>query len=95
MYDIAGKFYYREMEAKRKELEWWPWRDPLHRLHQTLYWLLCGYGGKPLKVIGWAVSVVLGLAFIDFIIGSVWEWSAFWNSLYFSAVSFTALGYGS
>ena len=70
-------------------------RKPFSWAWSAFFSLICGYGERPLRVIGWAASVVLGLAFIYFIIGSVWEWSAFWNSLYFSAVSFTALGYGS
>lgn len=43
---------------------------------------------------GWAISVILVTAFVYFLIGSTWEWSAFGKSLYFSAVSFTAVGYG-
>jgi uncharacterized protein YjeT (DUF2065 family) len=93
MYDIAGEFFFREMTAKRKALKWWP--NPFPRGWSKFLSLICGYGERPLRVIGWAASVVLGLAFIYFIIGSVWEWWAFWKSLYFSAVSFTALGYGS
>lgn len=70
-------------------------REVWNLLWLWIFRLLCGYGEKPLRVIGWAASVVLGLTFIYFIVGSIWEWWAFWNSLYFSAVSFTALGYGS
>ncbi len=64
-------------------------------LRLWIYKLTCGYGERPWQVVAWAASVVLASALIYFLIGSVWEWSAFWNSLYFSAVSFTALGYGS
>ncbi len=60
-----------------------------------IYRLLCGYGEKTLRIIGWAAFVIFGSALIYFLIGSTWEWGAFWSSLYFSAVSFTALGYGS
>jgi len=93
MYDIAGKFFFREMTAGRKMLNWWP--NPLPRAWSKFLSLICGYGEKPERVIIWAASVVVGLALIYFIIGSVWEWSVLWWSLYFSAVSFTALGYGS
>ena len=92
IYDVAGKFFYREMEARRKAQSW---KKPHLKLWNWGIRLLCGYGEKPERVIIWAASVVVGLALIYFLIGSVWEWSAFWNSLYFSAVSFTALGYGS
>ncbi|MFC2001458.1 pentapeptide repeat-containing protein [Chloroflexota bacterium] len=60
-----------------------------------IYRLLCGYAEKTLRIIGWAAFVIFGSALIYFLIGSTREWGAFWSSLYFSAVSFTALGYGS
>jgi len=93
VYDIAGEFFYREMEAKRKSMKWWP--QPWHRAWVEFVSFICGYGERPYRVILWAALVVLGLALIYFAIGSTWKWWAFWNSLYFSAVSFTALGYGS
>jgi len=93
MYDVAGKFFYREMEAKRKAQRWK--KEPSSKLWSSVMRLLFGYGERPARVIGWAASVIVFLALIYFFIGSAWEWSAFWNSLYFSAVSFTALGYGS
>jgi len=93
IYDVAGEFFFREMTVKRKSLKWWP--NPLPRAWSKFISLICGYGERPLRVIGWAASVMFSLAFIYFFIGSVWEWWAFWNSLYFSTVSFTALGYGS
>jgi len=93
IYDRAGEFFFREMTVKRKMLQWWP--NPFPRAWSKFLSLICGYGERPLRVIGWAASVVSVLALIYFVIGSMWEWKAFWNSLYFSAVSFTALGYGS
>ena len=59
-----------------------------------LYKLTCGYGERPLQVIASAAVVVLSLALIYFIIGTLIP-NTFLNSLYYSAVSFTALGYGS
>ena len=69
-------------------------KKPLSWAWSKFLSLICGYGEKPLRVIGWAASVVLGLAFVYLAIGSLWGWN-FWDSLYFSVVSFTALGYGS
>ncbi len=92
VYDIAGQFFFREMTTNRKAMKWWP--NPIHRIWSKFLSLICGYGERPLRVIVWAASVVVGLALIYFIIGSVWELSALWKSLYFSVVSFTALGYG-
>lgn len=93
MYDIAGEFFFREMTARRRQMAWWP--NPIHRTWSKFISLICGYGEKPLRVVGWAVSVVLGSAFIYFAIDSAREWRFFGDYLYFSAVSFTALGYGS
>lgn len=70
-------------------------KKPFHWAWSKFLSLSCGYGERPLRVIGLAASILLVSTLIYFIIGSVWEWQAFWNSLYFSAVSFTALGYGS
>ena len=105
VYDIAGEFFFMEMTAQRKSFRWWPhptqrkrinwWLHPRHRAWSKFVSLICGYGERPHRVVLWAISWVVGLALIYLAIGSVWEWSAFWNSLYFSTVSFTALGYGS
>lgn len=92
MYDEAGKFYYREMEAKRKELKWWP--KPWHRAWSKFLSLICGYGERPLRVVISAVVVVFGLAAIYFFLGA-FSSGTFAGCLYYSVVSFTALGYGS
>jgi len=91
IYDTAGEFYYREMEARRKALKHWP--PSRHSIRHTLYWLLCGYSERPWKVFVSAAAVILVLAFIYFAIGTLTP-NTFLNSLYYSAVSFTALGYG-
>jgi len=90
-YDVAGEFFYREMEAKRKALEWWS--NPFPRAWSKFLSLICGYGERPLRVIGWAATVVFGLAAVYYFWGS-FSSSSFWDTLYYSAASFTALGYG-
>jgi len=92
MYDLASEFYFREMTAKRKALTWRP--HPFPRLWSEFVSFTCGYGERPLRAVIWAASVILGLAVIYFLIGATWELGAFGDSLYFSALSFTALGYG-
>jgi len=88
MYDVAGAFYFREMTVRRKALKWWP--NPLPRALSKFISVFCGYGESPLRVVISAVTVVLGMAI------GIWAASAltFLDSLYYSAVSFTALGYG-
>ncbi len=92
-YDIAGKFFYREQESYRKLIQ----STKQKRINQfwMLVWLwvfrlTCGYGEKPQRVAISAAIVIFGSAL------------SYWGggmdvlySLYFSAVSFTALGYGS
>ena len=98
MYDIAARFYYREKEANRKLVQA---RLPTqHKLENvwTLLWLwiyrlLCGYGEKTLRIIGWTSLVIFGLAAAYYFWGS-FSSSSFWDTLYYSATSFTALGYG-
>jgi len=97
MYDIAGEFHYREMEARRK-LAWRgePDSEQPRRLPYavTMYALrfLYGYGERPERVIGWVVAVILGLALVYSLPGVLA--GGFRDALYYSAVSFTALGYG-
>lgn len=111
LYHIAGEFYFREMEARRKAI-WFrdyprlpeeaPWRKKAsYELKRVRDWLwlttvggLCGYGERPWQVFASAAAVVLGLGLIYFAIGTL-EPRTFLNSFYYSAVSFTALGYGS
>jgi uncharacterized protein YjbI with pentapeptide repeats len=93
MYDIAGEFYFREMTAKRKALKWRA--NPAHKLWSLFVSFICGYGEKPLRTIVWTASVIVGLGIIYFLIGADWQLDAFGNSLAFSAMSFTALGYAS
>ena len=87
MYDTAGRFYYREMEAKRKARSWR--REPILKLWSWVLRILCGYGEKPELVIASAAVIILSMAGIY----SISELT-FPSSLYYSAVSFVALGYG-
>ncbi len=90
MYDIAGEFHYREMEARRK-LAWGKLRLPYASAMYALRFLY-GYGERPERVIGWAAAVVFGLALVHWAFGTVA--GGFLDALYYSAVAFTALGYG-
>lgn len=55
--DEAAKFYYREMECRRKALSWR--REPLQRLWRTFLWSFGGYGERPFWILGWWVAVIL------------------------------------
>jgi len=93
MYDLAGEFFFREMTAKRKALKWR--LNPAHKLWSLFVSFTCGYGERPLRAIVWAASVIVGLGIIYFLIGADWQINAFGNSMAFSAMSFTSMGYGS
>ncbi len=88
LYDIAGRFFFREMTARRKAMRWWP--NPLNRIFSKLVSILCGYGERPERVVVSALVIIFGMAIV-YIFGGLNP--AY--GIYFSAVSFTALGYGS
>lgn len=60
---------------------------------EFLRWVF-GYGEKPQNLIGFALAQIVGFAACYWTLRLL-DPGGFWNSLYFSAVSFTALGYGS
>ncbi len=91
IYDVAGKFFYREMEARRKAQSWK--KEPHLKLWSWILRLLCGYGEKPERVAISAAVVVFGLAAAYCLWGS-FSSSSPWDTLYYSVASFTALGYG-
>jgi hypothetical protein len=90
MYDIAGEFHYREMEARRKLAQ--KERRIPDLVALNAFRLLYGYGERPLRVIAWVAAVILGFALVHWAFGTVER--GFLDALYYSAVSFTALGYG-
>jgi len=94
MYDRASEFYYREMEAKRKDFKSYlkPWH--FNCLKLELSHLLFGYGERWERLLFWIPGLILLFALIYFAIGTLTP-NTFLNSLYYSAVSFIALGYGS
>jgi uncharacterized protein YjbI with pentapeptide repeats len=88
-YDITAKFYYREMEARRKALKWRS-KDLHHRLYTEFMRALFGYGEKWGRVVYWMAAFLILFAAAYYFWGKLEPL----DSLYYSAVSFTALGYG-
>jgi uncharacterized protein YjbI with pentapeptide repeats len=84
--DIAAKFYYREKEANRKSLKWYS----RHRIALELLRAFFGYGEGWKRVLYWMALVVFGSAVAYYLFGGL----DIPYSLYFSVISFTALGYG-
>jgi uncharacterized protein YjbI with pentapeptide repeats len=104
--DIAGKFYYREKEAQRKSLRFYycekqdgkkslklfpkNWR---HRIALQLSYWFFGHGEGWKRIFLWIAGFVLCFALIYYAIGTL-KPNGLLDSLYYSAVSFIALGYG-
>jgi hypothetical protein len=83
--DTAGELFFREMKCRRKGAV--TLRD---RVSYTFLYLFWGYGEKPFRaLVAAAVSIAL-FAVLYAIADPSW---GFLRWLYFSAVSFTALGY--
>jgi hypothetical protein len=93
IHDVAAEFYYREKEATRKSLRWRSKSTFWHRLASELFRAFFGYGEKWNRILIWMATVVFGLAGAYHLWGS-FSSSSFSDTLYYSAVSFTALGYG-
>ncbi len=89
MYGTAAKFYYREKEASRKALKW----RSKHRLALEASHIFFGYGEKWWNILLWMIAVIFGFAAAYYFRGSFGS-SSFLDTLYYSAASFTALGYG-
>jgi hypothetical protein len=87
---IAAKFYYREKEVSRKALKWRS-KDWHHRLAAEFMRALFGYGEDWRRILGWMAAFLILFAAAYYFWGKL----ELLDSLYFSAVSFTALGYGS
>lgn len=108
--DIAAKFYYREMECRRKALSWR--KEPPSKLWRTFLWLFGGYGERPFWILIWWGAVILLASLFMYLLGGAPPSSAqaplvsaapggaqdsltgFWYAIYYGLVSFTALGYG-
>ena len=90
--DTAAKFYYREKEASRKSLKLFS-KDWRHRIALQLSYWVFGHGERWERILIWMAVVVFGLAAAYYFWGS-FSSSSFWDTLYYSAASFTALGYG-
>ncbi|MCY4177303.1 MAG: ion channel [Endozoicomonadaceae bacterium] len=101
----AGKFFYKEMYFHRFTLPLFSWR----RFISWFIDNLCGYGEKPVRLISFSIMFItlcaLGYFFtgVDdggIIVGYESRYTLmenFWQfaeSLYFSIVTFTTLGYG-
>ena len=71
-----------------------PWSELWKLLFLGLYEQLMGYGERPWRVARAAIAVMIGLALAYYFLGAFSPPVRFIDAFYFSAVSFSALGYG-
>lgn len=105
LFETAGWFFQKEMKMRRKQMPKYSFR----RFMSKLVEFSCGYGERPLRIVLISALVIILFSFIFFLTGLnyndeiimfsfsnsfIENISNFSNSLYFSVVTFTTLGYG-
>lgn len=105
LFDLAGRFFQREMTMRRYQLPDYS----AQRILSKVVDLFCGYGEEPSRVVIFSLITIFTFALIFFALGIsdgteqirlVWANSFLENitnflyTLYFSVVTFTTLGYG-
>ncbi|MTI13688.1 ion channel [Sansalvadorimonas verongulae] len=105
LFDESGHFFYKEMVFRRYQYPLGSWQRWMSKLVD----MLCGYGEKPLRVFSFSAGLVVLCSLFYFISGMVSygeiirfeptatfekNIDALLDSLYFSMVTFTTLGYG-
>lgn len=97
LHDLADHYHYKEMSSKRKILSI---KSPVRWTSFIFGDLLCKYGTSFIRVLMASVLVMTTCAFLYTLNSSLLfhneplDYHSFWNSLYFSIVTFTTLGYG-
>lgn len=99
-YGGAGEYYLRERRYQRQAKST---KDPRRWLELLFFDISCGYGERPLRVIGIAVAFIVLCGLLYWISGGVSPSSdgavpegraGFLDYLYFSVITFTTVGYG-
>ncbi|EGA68097.1 putative potassium channel protein [Vibrio sinaloensis DSM 21326] len=103
LFEMAGDFFKREMRFRRYQMP----KFSLKRGISKSVDLFCGYGEDPLRVVLFSIFLIFVCAMAYFFLDTTGEhpiyegvtgWKfyvlEFFNSLYFSVVTFTTLGYG-
>lgn len=105
LFELAGYFFYQEMIMRRYQMHKWS----IQRGVSKMVDVFCGYGERPLRVILFSLMFIMVCGVAYFLLGvsdgghivmmnTENSWStnlmSFAQSLYFSVVTFTTLGYG-
>ena len=99
LFDEARRLSYRLMSLKMRRAR--QLQLPLRvRIELVLYWVLAGFGYRPLRVVGSVVTVVMGYGLLYWATGGVVtagsspQKADFWECIYFSGITFATVGYG-
>ncbi|MEH0758552.1 pentapeptide repeat-containing protein [Vibrio sp. 16] len=103
LFETAGEFFKREMRFRRYQMP----RLSMKRWISKSVDMFCGYGEDPLRVVLFSIFLIFVCAMAYFFLDTTgahpiyegvtgWQFYLleFFNSLYFSVVTFTTLGYG-
>lgn len=105
LFELAGHFFIKEMINRRRQMPKWSWQRGLSKAVD----LFCGYGEQPARVVGFSLCLIFIFAIAFWLFGIEdgsqviqFAWNESWqqnlinlgNTLYFSVVTFTTLGYG-
>lgn len=96
LHDMADHYHYKEMVAKRRISKK---SNPMRWLNYIFGDLLCKYGTSYTRVLIWSLGVITGCAFLYKTNSSLYFHNqpteiSFLDSVYFSTVTFTTVGYG-
>ncbi len=105
LFETAGYFFQKEMQMRRMKMPMYSFK----RIFSKVVDFSCGYGERPLKIISLSILVIILFSVVFSFTGIYYEDKiqaisfdnsltqnllVFANSLYFSVVTFTTLGYG-
>ena len=98
LYAEARELSYRLMcirmrRASELRLPWW------QKIELRAFWAIAGFGHRPLRVVGWAMTLVLCYALLYWSIGGIVSSSpreriTLQHAIYFSGTTFSTVGYG-
>lgn len=96
LHSMADDYQYREMVCKRRALKWY---NPVRWLNFVFGDLSCKYGTSVTRIAFWMIFFVCGFAWIFHHLQNIRYYEkpfdlSYLDSLYFSLVTYTTVGYG-
>jgi len=96
LHSLADQYHYREMVCRRRALKWY---NLVRWLNFIFGDLSCKYGTSITRIAIWMIVVIMGFAYIFHLLQNIDYYNAhyflnYMDSLYFSLVTYTTVGYG-